>query len=170
MSTSLLSFALAAMSHVSPLADHHELASAIVDVVESEPPLFANDADRRRTVALVSAVAFREGSLGLHVEGDLRNGKPTSWCTAQINLSPGAKTLEGWTGPELRDDPVKCITVELRMLRESIRICPKAPVAFYAAGPGWKGARAIRISNDRVALAKRMHAAATAALAKEDES
>jgi hypothetical protein len=155
-----LAFVLAAMTAVAPDRDHTELGGAIARVVDASTPLFKEDGDRRKTAALVVAVAFREGSLRANVVGDFVNGAPTSWCTAQINLSPGQKTLEGWTGPELRDDPEKCITVSLRMLRQSVRIDPENPIAFYARGPGWKSDAARRISRDRMALARRLLKAA----------
>lgn len=156
----LLEFTLAAMALLAPGRSHDELALAVAQVVDAADPLFAHDEDKHKTAALAIAVLFREGSLGLHVEGDRRNGKPTSWCSAQINLSPGAKTVEGWTGPELRDDPIKCVTVEMRMLRVSVRVDPEFPIAFYASGPAWKSDRARRISRDRVWLAKRIAGAA----------
>ncbi len=162
-----LPFVLAAMSALAPGRDHTTLGGAIASVIDEEPALFTNDENRHRSAALVVAVAFREGSLGTRVEGDIRNGKPISYCTMQIAVGSG-RTPEGWTGPELRDDPVKCVTVGVRMLRTSMRICPSAPLAFYAEGPnGCTSERAKRISRDRMALAKRVLVAAEAALAKE---
>jgi hypothetical protein len=152
-----LAWVLAAMALLAPERDHAELGGAIARVVEAEAPLFRDDEDRKRTAALVIAVAFREGSLGLHVEGDRRAGKPTSWCSLQINLSPGMRTREGWTGEDLRDDAVKCVTVGMRLLRDSLRACPRVPLGVYAVGPlGCSDARAARISRDRVALAARL--------------
>lgn len=148
-------FILFAMSVLAPQRDHTELARAVSTVVEDSEPLFRDDEDKLRTSALLVAVAYREGSLGLRVEGDRRGGKPTSWCTMQVNLSPGARTREGWSGEELRDDPAKCVTVGMRLLRESFRACPSSPIAIYAAGPsGCRSAKARRISSDRLWLAR----------------
>ena len=168
---SVLPFVLAAANAISPNKDHTVIAEAIARAIECGPALFQNDDDLSRTAALAVAVAFQEGSLGTRVEGDFRGGKPTSWCTFQIHI-PSGRTREGWTGPELRDDAVKCATVGLRMLRESARVCRTAPVAWYAVG-GTKACaspRGLRISRDRVALATRLHAAATAALAAESST
>ncbi len=74
----------------------------------------------------------------------------------QVNLSTGARTREGWSGPELRDDPAKCIAVGFRMLRDSIRVDSRNPVAFYARGPRWQSVEARRLSQDRMALAARL--------------
>lgn len=150
------SFLLAAAQILAPDRDTTAIVDAIADRIDLERPLFVNDADRRKTASLVLSVAFREGSLGDHVEGDHLNGKPTSFCTMQVNLSPGARTAEGWTGPELRDDAAKCVAVGFRMLRDSIRVDPKNPVGFYARGPRWRGVEAQRISRDRMTLAARL--------------
>ena len=150
------SFILAAAQMLAPERDTIAIVEAIADRVAVERPLFAADEDRLKTASLLVSVAFREGSLGDHIEGDPVDGKPTSFCTMQINLSPGARTREGWTGPELRDDPAKCIAVGFRMLRDSIRVDAKNPVAFYARGPGWRGHAAQRLSRDRMALATRL--------------
>ena len=131
------SFILTCAQILAPSRDVISMVEAIADRVDQERPLFADDDDKRRTASLLVSVAWREGSLGLHVEGDFVNGKPTSFCSYQVNLSPGAKTREGWTGPELRDDPAKCVAVGFRMLRESIRVDGRNPVASYARGPRW---------------------------------
>lgn len=150
------SFILAAAQVLAPTRDAISVVEAIADRVEIEQPLFVGDESRLKTSALLVSVAWREGSLGGHVEGDHIDGKPTSFCTMQVNLSPGARTREGWTGPELRDDPAKCVAVGFRMLRESIHVDPKNPVSFYARGPRWQTAEARRISRDRMALAMRL--------------
>lgn len=160
----ILPFVLAGASYLDPQHEHTVIAEAVARVVEADRPLFADDESRERTASLVLAVAFREGSLGTHVEGDFRRGKPTSWCTMQIHASSGGT-------PALNDDPVACIRKGLSMLRTSLRVCPSAPVAWYAEGPrGCSSTRARRISRDRMALAHRVHATAAAALAKEDGS
>lgn len=77
----------------------------------------------------------------------------------QINLPNGARTEEGWTGEDLVEDPVKCVTVGFRMLRNSMRMCPSHPVAFYAEGVDKRAcssARAQRISNDRMFIAQKL--------------
>jgi hypothetical protein len=153
----MLALVLAMMLSLAPNRDHSDLGGAIARAVDAGDPLFRDDATKTKTAALLVAVAFREGSLGLRVEGDLVRGKPTSWCTMQINLSPGWPTREGWSGEQLRDDPAKCIAVGMRLLRDSFRACPAYPLAIYAGGPGGcSSPRAQRISNDRVALAKRL--------------
>lgn len=140
---SVLPFVLAAMATLAPGRDHGELGGAIARVVESERPLFEKDVDRRRTAALLVAVAFRESTFVADAVGD--GGK--SFCALQIHRSSGGT-------PELLTDPDACVRKGLSMLRTSIKICPKSPIAWYASGPnGCVSARAQRISRDRMAIA-----------------
>ncbi len=158
MHTTLLQWLLASALSLSPDRNHEAIAEAIHTVVTDQQPLFANDTSRQRTAALLIAVNFREGSLIPEIRGDKnKKGDFTSFCSMQIHLPFGAKTPEGWTGDELAEDPVKCVTVGLRMLRQSAHMCPKHPVAFYASGPGaCTNTRAQKISNDRMFIAARL--------------
>lgn len=134
-------FVVAAMAALAPDRDHAALGDAIVQVVEEERPLFAGDADKLRTASLLVAVAFRESSFRMDAVS-----KTNDHCAFQVHLRP-----------DLALDPVACTRTAVTMLRESLRACPSHPVAFYASGPGaCMNARAMRISNDRVALAKRL--------------
>src|SRR4051812_47455969 len=132
---SLFAWVVAASTLLAPTRQHDQLASAIVSRVEAEEPLFKGDTDRRKTAALLVAIAFREGSLRPDAVGDHVGGKPTSFCAFQIHLPWGAKTAEGWTGADLLEDPEKCVATAIHMLRASMRMCPSSPLAFYAAGP-----------------------------------
>lgn len=155
--SSLITWVLAAASTLSPGRSHEPLAEAIVEQAEGEAALFQGDDDRKKTSALLVAIAFRESSLRPDAVGDHVGGKPTSFCAFQIHLPWGSKTPEGWTGPDLATDPKKCVTTAMRMLRMSMRVCPSHPIAWYAAGPaGCASPRAQRISRDRVALAQRL--------------
>jgi len=161
MPSPLLVFAVTAMTYLSPGRDHLALAQAITSEVEAGSPLFDRDEDKTKTLSTAIAVAFREGSLLTDVVGDMRGGQPTSFCTYQINLPGGSRTANGWTGIDLRDDVRKCSSVGLKMLRDSVRVCPRAPIAHYAVGGAGActNARAVRISNDRMALGYRVRAA-----------
>ena len=153
---SLLTWVLAASALLAPGRSHERLGTAIAIRAEAEPPLFKGDDDRRKTAAFLIAIAFRESSLKADATGDKRNGKPTSFCAFQINLWD-RKTKEGWSGADLIEDPDKCVTVAMRMLRESAKACPAHPLAFYAEGPaGCTSERAQRISLDRMAIAERL--------------
>lgn len=156
MST-LFAWVLAASSVLAPQRTHDRLAAAITSRAEAEAPLFKDDDDRKRTTALLVAMAFRESSLRESAVGDHVGGKPTSFCAFQLHLPGGTKSAEGWTGEDLANDPEKCVTAALRLLRASIRACPKHPIAWYASGPaGCDSERAQRISRDRMALAQRL--------------
>jgi hypothetical protein len=153
----LLAWVMAASSLLAPARHHDQLAEAIATRAEAEAPLFKGDDDRRKTSALLVAIAFRESSLRADAVGDHVAGKPTSFCAFQIHLPFGAKTAEGWAGSDLVEDPEKCVTIAMRMLRQSMQMCPAFPLAFYAAGPvGCENARAQRISRDRLAIAQRL--------------
>jgi len=155
--SALLAWVVAASSLLAPARQHEELSTAITNRVEAEPPLFRGDDDRHRTAAFLVAIAFRESSLRAAAVGDHVKGKPTSFCAFQVNLPWGRKSAEGWTGQDLLDDPEKCVTTALHMLRISMQVCPKHPLAWYAAGPaGCESPRAQRISRDRMAIAERL--------------
>lgn len=144
--TDLASFVLAASALLAPDRDHTVLASAIAAHVEAEAPLFKDDADKRRTAAYLTAVAFRESSLRLDAVGD--HGR--SFCAFQIHASSGGT-------PALLTDAGACVAKAFAMLRMSMRVCPAHPLAWYAEGPsGCSSLRAQRISRDRLALAARV--------------
>jgi len=155
--SALFPWIMAASALLAPTREHGRLAEAIASRVEAAPPLFKGDEDRKRTSALLVAIAFRESSLRADAVGDHRGGKPTSFCAFQINLPWGAKTAEGWTGEDLIADPAKCVSAAMTMLRISMQVCPASPLAWYAAGPaGCASERAGRISRDRMAIAARL--------------
>ncbi len=153
----LLAWVVAASSLLAPARQHEPLAEAIATSAEAEAPLFKGDEDRRKTSALLVAIAFRESSLRADAVGDHVAGKPTSFCAFQIHLPFGAKTADGWSGDDLVEDPQKCALTAIRMIRQSMRMCAAHPLAFYASGPaGCENARAQRISRDRMAIAQRL--------------
>jgi|GEM_PF-1427056 len=156
MST-LLAWVLAASATLAPQRSHERLATAIASRVEAEAPLFKGDDDRKKTSALLVAMAFRESSLRPDAVGDHVAGKPTSFCAFQVHLPWGKKTAEGWSGPDLVEDPEKCVSAALSLVRMSMRACPDHPIAVYASGPlGCANSRAQRISRDRLAIAQRL--------------
>lgn len=143
---SVLPFVLAAMSILAPGRDHALLGGAIARVVDVERPLFEKDTDRRRTAALLVAVAFRESTFIADAVGD--GGK--SFCALQIHRSSGGTAA-------LLTSADACVEKGISMLRTSLRTCPSSPLAWYASGPlGCENARAQRISRDRMALAARL--------------
>jgi hypothetical protein len=155
--SALFPWVVAASSFLAPTRHHDQLAEAITNRVEAEEPLFKGDADRRKTSALLVAIAFRESSLRADAVGDHVGGKPTSFCAFQVHLPAGRTTAEGWTAAELLEDPDKCVAAAMRMLRISMKVCPSAPLAWYASGPaGCESARAQSISRDRMAIAQRL--------------
>lgn len=135
----VVEFVIAGMLLLAPTRDHRTNAAAIATAIAAEPALFKDDASKLKTAALIVAVAFRESSFRNDV-----TSKTHDACMMQINRRP-----------ELAEDPVTCVRVGITMLRESMRMCPAHPIAFYAEGPrGCDSPRAQRISRDRIALAK----------------
>ena len=104
----LLAWVLAASSTLAPGRAHDRLAEAIVTRVEAEAPLFKDDEDRRKTSALLVAIAFRESSLRADAVGDFQGSHPTSFCAFQLHVF-ASRTREGWNGQDLIDDPDKCV-------------------------------------------------------------
>ena len=151
MSTTL-AFTLAAMASLAPERNHDTLGRAIADRVDAESPMFGADPDKRKTASWLVAISFRESSF----KNDITS-KTADHCAFQIHLSPGAKTTEGWSAADLRDDAGKCVAVAFRMLRTSLRLCEAHPLAWYAEGPrGCASPRAQRLSADRMWLAKKL--------------
>ena len=134
------------MALLAPNRDHQELGGAIARVVDSERPIFKDDDDKRKTTALVLAVAFRESGFILGAVGDGGH----SYCAMQIHDSNGGTR-------ELLTNADACIRKGLSTLRISVRVCPEHPIAWYASGPaGCANARAQRISRDRTSIAQRL--------------
>lgn len=138
---------LAMMAHLAPNRDHTVLARAIADVVDEESPLFKGDTSKVKTSAYLVAVAFRESSLKNEAVGD--HGR--SFCAFQIHVTSGGTKL-------LAEDPDACVRKAVLMLRESARICPAYPLAWYAEGGinACASSRAQAISRDRIAIAARL--------------
>lgn len=122
-----------------PRRDHALFVSTVAAVVESEAPLFKDDEDKSKTAALLAAIAFRESSFDITAKS-----KTNDSCWFQIH-----------DRDDLAEKPEECTRVAMTMIRESMRMCPEHPLAFYASGPiGCTDARAQRISADRMQLAR----------------
>ncbi len=155
----LLAFFTQLVPSETPLYRHGVLATATAIAIAEEDPLFIGDDDRTKTAALVAAVEFRESTLRADARGDHVKDKPTSFCAMQIHVSSGGSEA-------LNDDPVLCVKTGIRLLRQSMRADRRYPIAFYARGSrglegGEKREEARRISDDRMAIAKRLAARVT---------
>ena len=138
MIVQLFNVALVWMHTLAPGRDVNELAWAVASVAES-----------REEAALITAIAYRESGLDNSAVGD--HGR--SVCAMQIH--GGARSLLLDVGA--------CVRRGTLMLRESRRIDPENPVAFYARGPRYQSEEARRLSRDRVSLSKRLLASVAAA-------
>lgn len=127
-------------------------------------PIVATDDGIRAMMSYEVSIAWFEtgGSLELNPHGPNDGG--TSHCWAQINLPNHSKTAEGWTGEELRADPLKCATVAVRIIKASVsnRAAPAdCPLCIYARGFRWAHdekvlAEAQELSKHRTDLARRL--------------
>lgn len=143
---SVLPYVLAGMSILAPGRNHDVLGKAIADRVDAEAPLFADDADKKKTSSWLVAVAYRESSLRLDAVGD----RGRSFCAYQIHETAGGTRA-------LLTNADACVGKAFAMLQTSSQVCPAFPLAWYAEGPrGCASPRAQRISNDRMWLAKRI--------------
>ncbi len=131
---------LAWMNLLAPGRQHGEMATAIARTVLDERPLFANDADRLKTAALVVSLTFRESSF----RNDAKSAT-NDYCAAQIHARP-----------ELAHDLDKCLRVAMAMLRESIAACGAGnELGVYATG-NCTSERGKRITGDRLHLAHKL--------------
>jgi hypothetical protein len=147
----VLAFVLAFCHQLIPNRDHTAFAMATAAAIVDTEPLFKNDADKRKTAALMVAIAYRESALRPAVKGD----KGKSFGAFQIYLPYQQKTVEGWSGDDILANPENGARVAMRMIRESMHVCPQYPIAHYAEGGMDCGSdRAKRISTDRTNIAK----------------
>lgn len=130
------------MLALSIAAANWDLACAIENVARENPPLFVGDADRRKTIAVLTAIAWRESAFKIDAVGD--HGR-----------SVGA--FQRLNGPRLFLTDARSATVEaLRQVRESFGACSWLPVsdrlALYARG-NCRSERGRELSRDRMRLA-----------------
>ena len=134
-------FARSAMYSLNPLPASPEIADAIADTVASEGALFDGRDGSPKTIALMTAIAYRESNFDNHAIGD----NSRSVCFGQI--LNGAKSLG--------DDAIACAREVHRILKWSVWHSKRWPVAGYARGvPGPEMRRGRELSDDRMALAK----------------
>lgn len=99
-------------------------------------PIIVNDDQSIKTMmAIEVGIAWWEGSNRLNPAGSNDGGN--SHCWAQIYLPNNARTREGYTGQELRTDPMKCAKVAVRIIKQSLAAsptCTECGLTFYARG------------------------------------
>lgn len=80
-----------------------------------------------------------------------------SWCWGQVYLPGNGRTVEGWTGPQLAEDPLKCARVVVRLVKQSMLASPACDgcgLTVYAKGHDTPIGR--QQSQARMALARRI--------------
>lgn len=101
----------------------------------NDPIVVNDDASIQTMMSIEVAIAWWEGSNQLNPAGSNDGGN--SHCWAQIYLPNNGRTQEGWTGAQLRSDPMKCAKVAVRNIKRSLAAsptCDECGLTFYAAG------------------------------------
>jgi hypothetical protein len=116
-------------------ARYESIAADMAAAIETERPVLGS---RRRTAATLLAVTYHESGWKYWVDMGVERGDGgRSWCLAQLHVGSG-KTREGWTGPDLVEDRVKCFRAAIALLRASVWTCANRsgahPLAAYASG------------------------------------
>jgi hypothetical protein len=149
-----------------PTQSTHVIAVAIAVAAADADPLYKDDADRHKTVALLAVMSHQESRWTVRAAGDCGGMKPGSHdCTLAKAASVGAfqqdasaKTLIGSDREAFASDAFAQARVALSELRKSFRVCPTAPIAYYAHGrnpvEACADSRSIGISNWRMARAR----------------
>lgn len=134
-------FARSAMYSLNPVPASPEIADAIADTVASEGTLFEGRDGSAKSIALMTAIAYRESNFDNHAIGD----HGASVCWGQV--LNGARSLG--------DDVRACAREVHRILKWSVWHSRRWPVAGYARGPNGPDMRRGReLSDDRMALAR----------------
>ena len=125
------------------LVRYQEIAQAAVKVAfdpEVQPlPEFKGPFARLKTLVLMITVAGEESTfnrdvdLGLDRKNQGKNDGGESWCLMQIHLKDSdkypnrARTVDGWTGPQLVADREKCFRAGLKLMRWHMKACNGLP-------------------------------------------
>ena len=141
--------AVAGESEVEAIVRYHEIAGAMAEAVDLE----VDGASRVRWAALVVAVAYYESTFRRAVDvGEVRGDGGRAWCLMQVWRAP-----QGWPGPDLVRDRVRCFRAGIAMLRRSMRWCYRSPAAEQLAGyTAGRCDRGLRRSRLRMATAARL--------------
>lgn len=166
----IIHICIAVMFWLMPGRDHTRLATATVEEVMKSPALYAHDADRTQTLAMVLAIQFNESGFTPDVPGDCHGMKPGSKeCTRELAHSFCAMQLNGERYRYTLDDVHACVREGLDILHKSYAACAKEPVserlAMYARG-SCESEEGKRISRNRYSLAKRIAAKIVEMLAR----
>jgi hypothetical protein len=113
-----------------------ELATAIT--TECLADAYAGG-DAEVTASLDVAVAFRESSFKRDAVGD------GGHSVGAFQIYDGDRAM--------LEDVTLAVRTAHRMIRQSARVDPRHPLAFYARGPRYASEEARRLSDDRVKLA-----------------
>ena len=140
---------------------HAHLSDAVLDGMATaaltDPIIPGDDESVKALMRIEVALAFFETGAQMTNDPSGPNDGGQSHCWAQIYLPNGARTREGWTGAELRHDPLKCAKVAVRLIKASLLAspdCSQCGLTVYARGRDTEEGR--RLSRTRMGLAQRL--------------
>ena len=118
-------------------ASYPTTASAIATLANHDP-VFEGDDGPERTAAVLTSIAWFEGRFKADAEGGYVGGRPTSFCTMQVDGSNFGHL--GVTRRQVLSDIGACIWAGLRMVHVSFYVCRHKPLEgrldHYATGGG----------------------------------
>lgn len=130
MNTPLTAWVLLAMLRVQPTApwiDTYPSTAEAIATAATDEPLFQGEDGAKKTAAILTSVAWYEGTFKQNAEGDHikladgRKGRPRSFCTMQIHET-NFRYL-GVTKDQVQEDIGVCIRSALRLMRISFTLC-----------------------------------------------
>lgn len=137
----------------------YDFAADIAEVAVREP-FYAGDDGPLRTAAVLTALAWLEGSNQPAIRGD----GGASYCALQVYLPKDTRTAQGWKGADLLADPMKCVVAGHYIAMQSVKSCATRKghvlgddLTAYARGV-CDHPEGLRLSQHRMGLARRLAA------------
>jgi hypothetical protein len=129
----LVAVATSFVHDLAPRVDDARVPAALAIVAFTEPPIFDDDADGTRTLAVLTAGAFEESSFNVDARGK----------AGEIGL------MQIWRGGPAMHEPVANLREGLRQVRISFADFPSAPWAEFLGGPHGAASKHVRWLSDR---------------------
>jgi hypothetical protein len=151
--------ATAALAIIAKNPGYHPPTDAVLEGMAHwaihDPLVEGSDDVIKSMMGIEVAVSWFEGKFMLDPIGSNDGGM--SHCWAQIYLGHNGRTREGYTGYQLRTDPMKCAQVAVRLIKASLLAspaCDECGLTVYARGRDTDEGRAL--SRNRMGLAHRL--------------
>ncbi len=138
----------------------HHLSDQVLDGMAQAAlanPIIVTDESVKTMMGIEVAIAAYETGRQMVLDPSGSNDGGNSHCWAQIYLPNGGRTLEGWSGADLRHDPLKCAKVAVRLIKGSLLAspsCNECGLTVYARGRDTEEGRSL--SKNRMSLAHKL--------------